>query len=387
MRGTRRKFINKLFLSGVCGNFIIKGSNKIETKPVMSTRQKVKCQYNIKQGSSTKIEFSPSSQDYQKIESSIFDFSSGKEVSKLTVSKKYSKKYFTKVPLDELGRGIFSCVFYGVGSYEDSETGFSYLGETDPFIVRQNKLDMLQRERLSDKVVDLNTSNKGFERVVRPGRYELAFDVGSAGDSKIELSVGKTAYASQSGNVAKTIGSVFDRYKEHKIIDKILNAVLATSDHKSLLSDVISFVQYIPYLSDIKSTSYPEYFKNPVETIVEGGGDCEDKALLLACLLSNERFDFEPIMVFPVNHAAVAIPVGEVPEANSAYEIETIQYNGIEYAYIEATTPTFYGNYYTRGEEFSKQNLISIYDGGWKKINLEAFEGTSFKQYVASFFR
>ncbi|MCL2328456.1 MAG: hypothetical protein FWC39_08075 [Bacteroidetes bacterium] len=48
-----------------------------------------------------------------------------------------------------------------------------------------------------------------------------------------------------------------------------------------------AFVQSIDYISDPDMTAYGggNYCKHPIETLVERGGDCEDKAILLAALL------------------------------------------------------------------------------------------------------
>lgn len=48
---------------------------------------------------------------------------------------------------------------------------------------------------------------------------------------------------------------------------------------------VLAFVQSIPYVEDIDSRGLDEYWKFPMETLWDGGGDCEDKTFLYSTLM------------------------------------------------------------------------------------------------------
>ena len=48
---------------------------------------------------------------------------------------------------------------------------------------------------------------------------------------------------------------------------------------------VLSFVQLLPYTLDDVTTSYDEFRRYAVETLIEGGGDCEDTTILAAAIL------------------------------------------------------------------------------------------------------
>ena len=91
-----------------------------------------------------------------------------------------------------------------------------------------------------------------------------------------------------------------------------------------------TFVQSLPYTADSVTTSYDEYPRYPLETLVNNGGDCEDTAILLASLLDEMGYGVI-LLYFPGEHTAVGILGGE--EIYGYYW----EYDGDKYYYIETT--------------------------------------------------
>lgn len=91
-----------------------------------------------------------------------------------------------------------------------------------------------------------------------------------------------------------------------------------------------SFVQELPYVTDKESLGELEYVRYPIETLVDGVGDCEDKSILLASLLRELGCEVV-ILEFP-NHAAVGVEA-ERDDAYGSYA----NYGGKKYFYLEAT--------------------------------------------------
>jgi hypothetical protein len=87
--------------------------------------------------------------------------------------------------------------------------------------------------------------------------------------------------------------------------------------------NIVTFVQSVPYVDDHPTRS-PKY---PLETLVDGQGDCKDKAVLAAALLHEAGFNVV-LLKFP-EHLSVGI---NVDATGTSYE-----YNGARYYYIEAT--------------------------------------------------
>jgi len=71
------------------------------------------------------------------------------------------------------------------------------------------------------------------------------------------------------------------------------------------ISFILAFVQSLPYTSDSVTTGYDEYPRFPVETLVDGGGDCEDTSILFATITL--ILEYDTIFISPPNHFAVGV--------------------------------------------------------------------------------
>lgn len=72
----------------------------------------------------------------------------------------------------------------------------------------------------------------------------------------------------------------------------------------------LSFVQSLPYAHDADSKGTDEYVRFPIETLVDGCGDCEDKVALMTALLYEMNVDFI-LLVLP-EHMAIGVHCDEV---------------------------------------------------------------------------
>jgi len=100
-------------------------------------------------------------------------------------------------------------------------------------------------------------------------------------------------------------------------------------------SFVLAFVQSLPYTSDNVTQGYNEYPRFPIETLVDGGGDCEDTSILFATITL--IMGYGTVYINPTNHYAVGIlgdnlkgTYWEYPEAS-----------GQKYYYCETTGDGF----------------------------------------------
>ena len=71
------------------------------------------------------------------------------------------------------------------------------------------------------------------------------------------------------------------------------------------VSFLLAFVQSLPYTSDSVTTKYDEYPRFPIETLVDGGGDCEDTSILFATLVI--ILNYSAIFISPPEHYAVGV--------------------------------------------------------------------------------
>lgn len=84
-------------------------------------------------------------------------------------------------------------------------------------------------------------------------------------------------------------------------------------DERTYAEFVLRFVQTIPYLEDMETRGIEEYWKFPMETLWDGGGDCEDKTILYDTLMG--ICGYRVAFVMFKDHAMSAVTVdgpGEV---------------------------------------------------------------------------
>ena len=90
---------------------------------------------------------------------------------------------------------------------------------------------------------------------------------------------------------------------------------------------VLSFVQSLPYTLDDVTTGFDEFRRYAVETLIEGGGDCEDTTILVAAILRG--LGEETALIFTPGHIAIGV--------SGNFTGSSLTYNGIKYFYCETT--------------------------------------------------
>jgi hypothetical protein len=98
-------------------------------------------------------------------------------------------------------------------------------------------------------------------------------------------------------------------------------------DDDEFLEMMAVAVQSLPYETDGTLTA-PRF---PIETYVDGRGDCDDKSLLLAGLLAREGYTVALFSFRPENHMSVGV---------KGYQCD---YRGTGYGYLETTNVTLVG--------------------------------------------
>ncbi len=115
-------------------------------------------------------------------------------------------------------------------------------------------------------------------------------------------------------------------------------------DRLTELNFILSFVQSLNYYEDLSEEGFIDYYKFPLETLVDEGGDCEDKSVLMATMAHILGYD---VVLFVMNvttvltnekegHVAVGVhinPQGHYGQYLRDYYI----YNGKSYYYMETT--------------------------------------------------
>lgn len=95
----------------------------------------------------------------------------------------------------------------------------------------------------------------------------------------------------------------------------------------------LSFVQSLPYAFDSDSKGEDEYVRYPVETLVDGCGDCEDKVALLSAILYEMDADFM-LLIMP-EHMALGV------HCSGVMADRYLLFREKKYYYMETTMPNW----------------------------------------------
>ena len=96
--------------------------------------------------------------------------------------------------------------------------------------------------------------------------------------------------------------SEYDRPIIQALANEFSGRVMTEKEQVQL---ALTFVQSLPYAYDLATKKVDEYLRYPIETLVDGCGDCEDKVALLAALLYEMDVDFI-LLVLP-EHIAIGV--------------------------------------------------------------------------------
>ena len=126
------------------------------------------------------------------------------------------------------------------------------------------------------------------------------------------------------------------------------NEMLSNYQYANL---ILSFVheQCIPYSYDKDSTGFSDYFRYPIETIVDKTGDCDCKAVLACALYKAAGFDV--VFALMPGHAALAI------SSEESLPFAYWNHGGKRWYYSEAT-----GDYWTPGQIPDGVDEIEFFD-------------------------
>ncbi|MBR0177691.1 MAG: hypothetical protein IJQ11_09710 [Bacteroidales bacterium] len=91
----------------------------------------------------------------------------------------------------------------------------------------------------------------------------------------------------------------------------------------------MTFVQSLPYAFDDDSKGEEEYVRYPIETLVDGSGDCEDKVALLGAILYEMDIDF--VLLSLPEHLALAV------RCEGVLADRYVSYRNKKYYYVETT--------------------------------------------------
>jgi hypothetical protein len=152
-----------------------------------------------------------------------------------------------------------------------------------------------------------------------------------AGAKTTDKSVSIYGNVSESTWVADSYLAMVNDSAQDAMYESLLSQFRKIRNDQKLTSDeylelMAAYVQSLTY-----ETTPDNPAKYPVETVVDGAGDCDDKSLLLAGLLSREGYPVSLLSFSPESH--MALGVGSTASL----------YKGTGYSYLETTNLSYVG--------------------------------------------
>jgi predicted transglutaminase-like cysteine proteinase len=156
-------------------------------------------------------------------------------------------------------------------------------------------------------------------------RY-LNYNVSRTPQNQSQSNKKMAAFVTSNENVLMDLKNKLKSLADSKNYDQLMTA-----------NFVLKFVQYnVEYVLDNVSKGCLEYWRFPVETLVEKKGDCEDASVLYATIL--DAFGYDAVLLFytwdtgseRIGHLSVGV------QLDGDYG-EYVEYNGEKYFYCETT--------------------------------------------------
>lgn len=231
-----------------------------------------------------------------------------------------------------------------------------FLCETDRLSLQGNRLE---KDPHPDAKSTLESGD--YHRVSGEGLY--AIDV--SGEVDFGMTVYKHAYIEANERPFREAKQVVRDSYENGLSSSFASIVHESAENAGYTHDrekanyAIRAIQAFPYVSDTVSSDYDDYNKDPVETVVEAGGDCEDSVILLASAFISSPFSYGCALLYipPDTPDHVALGVQGSDDVEGSY----YEYDDTNYYYTETT-----GEGWEVGEmpdqyRNSRANVVPIY--------------------------
>ena len=167
-------------------------------------------------------------------------------------------------------------------------------------------------------------------------------------DGMITIAVSVNASVYEGAKRADKSVTIIGNISENTWISESYRAMVNDPAQESLYQDLLFAFRKIRIENDLDSDEYLELIavyvqslqyetleenpaKFPVETVVDQAGDCDDKSLLLAGLLSREGYSVALLSFGPENHMALGIGSDDC------------QYRDTNYTFLETTNVSYVG--------------------------------------------
>ena len=136
------------------------------------------------------------------------------------------------------------------------------------------------------------------------------------------------------------------------------------SNVKDYLNYLLAFVQYIPYQTDEEYLGYLEYWKFPLETLYDNGGDCEDTSILYAAIalksMKKLGFDYDVALQIMPGHMCAAIKSSSISGETNPYGYKYCETTSEKYKIGEI--PSKMRDYFVNSEHYTAKSFTIVFE-------------------------
>lgn len=136
-------------------------------------------------------------------------------------------------------------------------------------------------------------------------------------------------------NESRSFIEYFNTLQDDDLIQDITDQMLPPVSIDKYLNAFTMITRREEYRKEYKDSSRLVYTRHPIETVIEGRGDCVDKSLLLYSVLANLDYDVGYALL--PNHLSVIVQRDAIESEiyEGAIKDNWISVNGVDYGYIE----------------------------------------------------
>lgn len=171
---------------------------------------------------------------------------------------------------------------------------------------------------------------------------------------------------------SKSFFKYFNTLSDDKFIQNIVDQILPPVNLDNPMVGLTMLIRREAYRKEYKDSSRLFYTRHPVETVIEGRGDCVDKALFLHSCLANLGYSVGYALL--PNHLSVIVQRSDLTNefSKDAFIDDWITVNGTEYGYIEVVNTNKINDPLGEDDELEDIYFVDTLTDGFEVKNISS---------------
>ncbi|MBO4357572.1 MAG: InlB B-repeat-containing protein [Candidatus Methanomethylophilaceae archaeon] len=214
-----------------------------------------------------------------------------------------------------------------------TNTQIQYINDEIPYVVEMIEVEGTKTTSYRYDLTGINDQSKteiprNYTWTYKGTEYNISLKISFSDFVNHRTDTIKRSQGSNSHDLQfVTVNNKYVKEIAQKIVDLTTSNPAINSD-ADRIGMALAFTQYILYKEDVKSVGSNEYWKFPIETLMDEEGDCEDTSILFCAL--TKAMGYDCCMIIYPGHMAAGVN-------NSECTGNHYVFNGKNYYYCETT--------------------------------------------------